>query len=162
VSFDTVFWVAPPGTTAVLEVTGQGSDAAELQWSTRCAEIPSTRAVVLVDGPGHEDPSVDFGTAHSVAEAVAEFVTDRAGVEAGPIEVLVFRPDTDHAPWPDPTPATGGASFRFRHRGGADVHVALTLPAPTPPAPSSPDSTPPAPSPTTTPAPSPTTTPGKA
>ncbi|MFN3602177.1 MAG: hypothetical protein ACK4UY_12410 [Dietzia sp.] len=140
-SFDTVFWVAPPGATAVVDVTGDGADTAELQWSTRCAEVPSTRAVVLIDGPGNEDSSVDFGTAHSVAEKVAEFVTDRTGVEAGPIEVLVFRPD--HAAWPEPAPVNGGASFRFRHRGGADVHVALTLPALTLPASTPPASTPP-------------------
>lgn len=132
VSFDTVFWVAPPGTTAGLEISGKGADAAELQWSTRCAQIPATRAVVLIDGPGNEDPTADFGTAHSAAEEVAAFVSDASADEVGPIEVLVFRPDTHHAPWPEPTPTADGAEFRFRHRGGADVRVALTLPGSTP------------------------------
>lgn len=134
VSFDTVFWVAPVGATAVLDVVGNAADAPELQWSTQCARVPATRAVVLLDGPGNEDPSVNFGTAHNVAELVAEFVTARSGVEVGPIEVLVFRPDTGAAPWPQPTAAPGGAEFRFPHRGGSEVHLTLTLPAPTPPA----------------------------
>lgn len=100
-----VFWTAPPGTTAVLEVAGAGVDAdvdgdvdaAELQWSTRCAELPSTRAVVLLDGPGFEDVRRGFETAHEAAEAVAGFVTGHSGADAGPIEVLVFRPDAADA-----------------------------------------------------------------
>lgn len=127
-SFGTVFWVAPTGTTAVLDVTGEVVDAAELQWSSRCAAAPPTRAVVFVDGPGNDDPSVNFGTAHSVAEEVAVFVTDRSEEEVGSIEVLVFRPDTDHSRWPEPGPTADGVEFRFRHRGGADVHLLLTLP----------------------------------
>ncbi|TCJ77642.1 UNVERIFIED_ORG: hypothetical protein EDC92_109168 [Dietzia maris] len=123
-----VFWVAPAGSTAVLHVDGDGADAAELRWSTLSAEIPSTRAVVLVDGPGVGDPGEDFTAAHEVAENVARFVSTRSGVEAGPIEVLVFRPDTDHAPWPEPAPTAHGVEFRFRHRGGADVRLALTIP----------------------------------
>lgn len=130
VSFDTVFWVAPPGATAVLDIVGGGADTAELQWSARCAEVPSTRAVVLIDGPGNEDQSVDFGTAHSVAEEVAAFLTERTGVEVGSIEVLVFRPDTDAAAWPEPTAGPDGTGFRFPHRGGADVRLTLTVPTP--------------------------------
>ncbi|MDV8001719.1 hypothetical protein [Rhodococcus sp. IEGM 1408] len=135
-----MFWVAPAGATAVLDVVGNGdgTDAVELQWSTLSAAVPSTRAVVLLDGPGFGDPGEDFTFAHSVAEDVARFVTARSGVEAGPIEVLVFRPDTDSAPWPEPTDTPGGAEFRFPHRGGADVHLNLTLPAPTPPPPNVP------------------------
>ena len=122
-----VCWLAPAGTTATLEVAGEGADAAQLQWSTRCAQVPSTRAVVLAAGPGSGDQAAEFTSAHLAAENVAEFVTAHSGVEAGPIEVLVFRPDADSA-WPEPTPTPDGAEFRFRHRGGADVHLTLTLP----------------------------------
>lgn len=125
-----MFWVAPAGTTAVLRVDGNGTDAVELQWSTLSAEVPSTRAVVLLDGPGFGDPGEDFTFAHGVAEDVARFVSDRSGVEAGPIEVLVFRPDPDAAPWPEPTATPDGAEFRFPHRGGADVRLTLTVPPP--------------------------------
>ena len=127
---DAMFWVAPAGTTATLDVQG-GGDAVELQWSTLSAEVPSIRAVVLLDGPGFGDPGEDFIVVHSVAEDTARFITLRSGVDAGAIEVLVFRPDADHAPWPEPTPTSGGAEFQFRHRGGADVHVTLTLPTST-------------------------------
>ncbi len=123
-----MFWVAPAGSTSILHVHGDGADAVELRWSTLSAEIPSTRAVVLLDGPGVGDPGADFTAAHEVAENVARFVSTRSGVEAGPIEVLVFRPDTDHAQWPEPAPTADGAEFRFRHRGGADVRLALTIP----------------------------------
>lgn len=125
---DAVFWVAPTGTTAVLEVIGNGADSVELQWSTLSAAVPSTRAVVLLDGPGFDDPGADFTWAHSAAEDVARFVSERSGIEAGPIEILVFRPDTQHAPWPEPGTVADGAEFRFRHRGGADVHLTLTIP----------------------------------
>lgn len=152
-----VFWTAPPGTTAVLEVAGAGVDAdvdgdvdaAELQWSTRCAELPSTRAVVLLDGPGLEDVRRGFETAHEAAEAVAGFVTGHSGADAGPIEVLVFRPDATGAMdtaaaaastgatdtsgsaasmWPQPIETSEGAEFRFRHRGGAVVRLRLAIP----------------------------------
>lgn len=147
--YDMVFWTAPPGTTAVLEVGGAGvgadagagvgadADAAELQWSTRCAELPSTRAVVLLDGPGFEDVRHDFETAHEAAETVAGFVSEHSAADAGPIEVLVFRPDTAAGTdgpgtavsvWPQPTGTTDGAEFRFRHRGGADVRLRLSIP----------------------------------
>lgn len=125
---DAVFWVAPTGTTAVLEVTGDAADSVELQWSTLSAAVPSTRAVILLDGPGLDDPGADFTWAHSAAEDVARFVTAGSGVETGPIEVLVFRPDTTHSSWPEPGPVAEGAEFRFRHRGGADVHLTLTIP----------------------------------
>lgn len=128
---DALFWVAPTGTTAVLEVTGDGADSVELQWSTLSSAVPSTRAVVLLDGPGFDDPGADFTWAHSAAEDVARFVTAHSGVEAGPIEVLVFRPDPGRAPWPEPAATPDGAEFSFPHRGGADVRLALTLPAPT-------------------------------
>lgn len=129
-----MFWVAPAGSTAVLDVDGDGdidgdgADAVELRWSILSAEVPSTRAVVLLDGPGFGGPGEDFTAAHVVAEDVARFVSARSGIEAGPIEVLVFRPDTEHAPWPGPEPTPDGAEFRFRHRGGADVRLTLTLP----------------------------------
>lgn len=147
--FEMVFWTAPPGTTAVLEVSGGDVGAAELQWSTRCAELPSTRAVVLLEGPGFDGLDANFETAHWAAEAVAGFVTERSGAEAGPIEVLVFRPDTTDgtetpdgtdnpdrsdttekaaSTWPQPTETPDGAEFRFRHRGGADVRLHLTIP----------------------------------
>ena len=125
---DTVFWVAPAGATSVLEVRGEGADAPELRWSVLSAEVPAIRAVVLLDGPGSGDPAEDFTFTHSVAEDVARFVGARSGAEVGPIEVLVFRPDTDHAPWPQPTATADGAGFRFRHRGGADVRLTLTIP----------------------------------
>ncbi len=140
VGFHMVFWVAPPGTTAVLQIDGDGADAAELRWSARCAEWPSTRAVVLLDGPGFEGVGADFETAHRAAEEVAEFVTERSGEEAGAIEVLVFRPDTPDTTGgtrvpgtaastrPQPTETTDGAEFRFRHRGGARIHLTLTIP----------------------------------
>lgn len=123
-----MFWVAPTGTTAALEITGGGADAVELRWSTLSAEVPSTRAVVLLDGPGSGDPGEDFTAAHIVAEDVARFVGERSGIEAGPVEILVFRPDPEHTPWPEPARTAGGAEFRFRHRGGADVHLTLTIP----------------------------------
>ena len=135
--FDMVFWVAPPATTAVLEVEGDGMGAAELQWSTRCAELPSTRAVVLLDGPGFDGVGENFETAHEAAEQVARFVTEHSGEETGPIEVLVFRPDTSvgtTAPgsavsiWPQPVQTTDGAEFRFRHHGGARIRLTLTIP----------------------------------
>ena len=123
-----MFWVAPAGSTGILNVHGDGADAVELRWSTLSAEIPSTRAVVLLDGPGVGDPGADFTAAHEVAENVARFVGARSGTEAGPIEVLVFRPETDDAPWPGPALTAHGVEFRFRHRGGADVRLALTIP----------------------------------
>lgn len=137
-------WIAPPGTTATLSVAGGNAEVAELQWSARCAQLPGTRAVVLLAGPGSDDPAADFTAAHLVAEEVAEFVTTSSGVEAGPIEVLILRPDTDHppgSPMPGPTATPGGAEFQFPHRGGADVRLTLTLP--TPPVPEQPRSTPP-------------------
>lgn len=125
---DAVFWVAPAGATAVLEVEGEGTDATELRWSTLSAEVPSIRAVVLLDGPGAGVPGEDFTFTHSVAEDVARIVGSRSGSEVGPIEVLVFRPDTDHTPWPEPAPTADGVEFRFRHRGGAGVRLTLTVP----------------------------------
>ena len=74
VGFHMVFWVAPPGTTAVLQIDGDGADAAELRWSARCAEWPSTRAVALLDGPGSDGVVENFETAHRAAEEVARFV----------------------------------------------------------------------------------------
>lgn len=126
---DAVIWVAPAGTVASLDVSGDGVDAVELQWSTLSAQVPSTRAVVLLEGPGFTDPGADFVWAHSAAEDVARFVGARSGVEAGPVEVLVFRPDTECAPWPEPTGTDAGAEFRFRHRGGAEIHLTLTIPS---------------------------------
>lgn len=132
-----VFWTAPPGTGAVLEVSGGDVSAAELQWSTRCAELPSTRAVVFLEGPGFNGVDANFETAHRAAEAVAGFVTEDSGTEAGPIEVLVFRPRGSDAPesaeraantWPQPTGTPDGAEFCFRHSGGADVRLHLTIP----------------------------------
>ncbi|MBB1029443.1 hypothetical protein G6027_00760 [Dietzia sp. SLG310A2-38A2] len=123
-----VFWVAPAGSTSVLEVDGDGTDAVEVQWSTLSAEVPSIRAVVLLDGPGVGVPGEDFTFTHRVAEDVARFVSTRSGAEAGPIEVLVFRPETDQAPWPEPSRTADGVEFRFRHRGGADIRLTLTVP----------------------------------
>lgn len=123
-----LFWVAPPGTTSVLEVHGEGADAAELRWSILSAEVPAIRAVVLLDGPGSGDPGEDFTITHSVAEDVARFVGARSGTEVGPIEVLVFRPDTDRSPWPEPARTTDGVEFAFRHRGGAEVRLTVTVP----------------------------------
>ncbi|GAA1709191.1 hypothetical protein [Dietzia cercidiphylli] len=125
---DAVVWAAPAGATSVLEVDGEGADAAELRWSTLSAEVPSIRGVVLLDGPGAGEPGEDFTFTHCVAEDVARFVSARSGAEVGPIEVLVFRPDTDHEPWPEPAPTAEGVEFRFRHRGGADVRLTLTVP----------------------------------
>ncbi len=148
-AFHMAFWVAPPGTAAVLRVEGDGADAAELRWSTRCAEWPSTRAVALLDGPGSDGVVENFETAHRAAEEVARFVAERSGEDVGAIEVLVFRPDTtqtshttetadaaDGTPVPGratstrPRPAetTDGAEFRFRHCGGARIHLTLTIP----------------------------------
>ncbi|UVE95151.1 hypothetical protein [Dietzia sp. B32] len=123
-----VFWVTPAGATAVLEVDGDEADAAELRWSVLSAEVPSIRAVVLLDGPGSGGPGEDFTFTHEVAEDVARFVSARSDAEAGPIEVLVFRPDTDQSPWPEPARTADGVEFRFHHRGGADVRLTLTLP----------------------------------
>ena len=120
---------APAGTTARLDLDGDAETAPELLWSARCAEIPATRAVVLLDGPGSGDVTADFEHAHRAAEEVAGRLS--AGADAvGPIEVLVFRPrpGDDGAVWPRPTPTADGARFRFRHRGGATVHLALTIP----------------------------------
>jgi len=125
---DAVFWVAPAGTTCVLEVRGEGAGAPELRWSILSAEVPSIRAVVLLKGPGAGDPGEDFTFTHTIAEDVARFVGARSGVEVGPIEVLVFRPDADHAPWPEPARTADGVEFRLRHRGGAEVRLTLTLP----------------------------------
>ncbi|MCD2264261.1 hypothetical protein K3888_16320 [Dietzia aurantiaca] len=122
------FWLAPPGATAALDVSGGGADAVELQWSALSAQVPSTRAVVLLDGPGSCDTGADFTFVHGVAEDVAGFVGVRTGVEAGPVEVLAFRPDTELGPWPEPTVTEAGAAFRFRHRGGAQIHLTLTIP----------------------------------
>ncbi|MEH6819795.1 MAG: hypothetical protein V7706_07610 [Dietzia psychralcaliphila] len=130
VELGAAFWVAPPGSSATLRVTGGGNDAAELQWSVRCAEVPATRAVVFLDGPGFEDAAEDFTFTHRVAEDVAAFATARSETAAGPIEVLVFRPDTGTTPWPEPSTTPGGVEFHFPHRGGADVHLVLTLPTP--------------------------------
>lgn len=124
---DGLVWIAPAGTTARLEFDGNAESASELLWSARCAEIPATRSVVLLDGPGFGDVSADFETAHGAAEEVAELLS--TGVdEVGPIDVIVLRPDTDRAGWPQPTPTADGAEFRFPHRGGADVHLTLTIP----------------------------------
>lgn len=122
------FWLAPSGATAALDVSGGGADAVELQWSALSAQVPSTRAVVLLDGPVSDDPTANFTFAHGVAEDVAGFVGVRTGVEAGPVEVLVFRPDTELGPWPEPAVSEAGAAFRFRHRGGAQIHLTLTIP----------------------------------
>ena len=124
---DGLVWVAPAGTTARLEVGGHAESAPELLWSARCAEIPATRSVVLLDGTGFGDVSTDFEFAHTAAEEVAELLSTE-GDEVGPIEVLVLCPDTDRAEWPQPARAVDGVEFRFRHRGGADVHLILTLP----------------------------------
>ena len=129
----TVCWIAPPGTTATVALSGGDRDAAELQWSARCAQVPATRAVVLLGGPAGEDPGAAFTAVHLVAEAVAEHVSAHSRVEAGPIEVLIFRAEATEGPEPfasRPTPTPEGAEFRFRHLGGADVHLTLTIPTP--------------------------------
>lgn len=128
------FWLAPEGSTATVEIDGNGSadDVVELQWSELSAQVPSVRAIVMLDGPGSDDPASDFTTVHEVAEDVARFATDRSGTEVGPIDVLVFRPeaapDAEPASPPGPVPTAHGAEYRFRHRGGTRVHVILTLP----------------------------------
>ncbi|NLD86242.1 MAG: hypothetical protein GX636_10090, partial [Actinomycetales bacterium] len=82
-----------------------------------------------LDGPGFGDTTTDFEYAHGVAEDVAGLLSEQ-GAEVGPIEVLVFRPDTESAPWPGPTATSAGAELRFLHRGGAHVHLTLTVPSP--------------------------------
>ncbi|WP_314038714.1 hypothetical protein [Dietzia sp. CH92] len=125
---DAVIWTAPAGSVAALDVSGDGADAVELQWSVRSAQVPSTRAVVLLEGPGAGDAGADFVRAHTAAEDFAGLMSSRTGVEVGPIEVLVFRPDSGDGPWPEPSPTADGAEFRFRHRGGADIRLTLTIP----------------------------------
>ena len=147
---EATLWLAPAGSTATVEVDGDGSaaDIVELRWSELSAQVPSVRAIVLLDGPGSGDPAADFALVHEVAETVARFATDRSRTETGPIDVLVFRPeiapdaapavspgvepaspsDVEPASLPVPTPTSTGAEFRFRHRGGPRVHVSLTLP----------------------------------
>ncbi|TCW19438.1 hypothetical protein [Dietzia cinnamea] len=127
-----VSWWAPAGTAARLDIAAPGvSEAAlagELQWSARCAQVPATRAVVLIGDAGAGDTATDFTAAHLVAESVAESLAAATATQVGPIEVLVFRPDIEHSPLPEPVPTADGVEFRFRHRGGADVHLALTIP----------------------------------
>lgn len=124
-------WIAPAGSTGTIAVTGGDPEAGELQWSARCALVPATRAVVLLGGRGSDAPAADFTAAHLVAENVAEFISADSGVEAGPIETLVFRLDPGESRWPEPTSTRGGVvEWHFRHRGGAAVHVTLTLPTP--------------------------------
>ena len=67
------FWLAPEGSTATVEIDGNGSadDVVELQWSELSAQVPSVRAIVMLDGPGSDDPASDFTTVHEVAEDVA-------------------------------------------------------------------------------------------
>lgn len=124
---DGLVWFTPPGTTARLQIDGDAESAPELLWSSRCAQVPATRAVILLDGQGFGDPTHDFEFAHGVAEDIAGLLSEE-GPECGPIDVLVFRPDTDTEPWPRPGSTAEGAEFRFRHRGGADVHLTLTIP----------------------------------
>ncbi|HHX84436.1 MAG TPA: hypothetical protein GX694_03735 [Actinomycetales bacterium] len=120
-------WCAPSGTTARLEVDGDPESAPDLLWSARCAEIPATRAVVLLAGEGFDDVSAGFEHAHRAAEAAADLLTTEVAA-VGPVEVLVFRPDAEAGPWPEPAATDTGAEFRFRHRGGATVHLTLTIP----------------------------------
>lgn len=124
---DGLVWFAPPGTTARLRIDGDAESAPELQWSSRCAQLPATRAVILLDGQGFGDPTDDFEFAHGIAEDIAGLLSEE-GPECGPIDVLVFRPDSDTEPWPRPRPTDDGAEFRLLHRGGAGVHLTLTIP----------------------------------
>lgn len=133
--FGMTFWTAPPGTSALLDLSGPGADAPELQWSARCAELPTTRAVAFLSGPGFDGVSANFETAHRAAEAIAEFVIALTGEEAGAIEVLVFRPESAELSGPPfesaPTESveTGvGVDFQFTHRGGARVVLHLHVP----------------------------------
>ena len=63
---DAMFWLAPAGSTVILETNGEGADAVELRWSELSAQVPSVRAVVLLDGPGFDDPGADFTDRKSV------------------------------------------------------------------------------------------------
>ena len=136
---DARIWSAPAGTTGALHCdpdvavgadTGADVDLApELLWSTRAAELPSTRAVVVLDGPADPDRVRGFESVHRIAERVATAL-DPAGETIGPIEILVFRPRPGCTPTPRPrrTADRSVVEFLVPHDGGVTATLTLTLP----------------------------------
>ena len=128
---DARIWAAPAGTTGSLhcdvDADGEVELAPELLWSTRAAQLPSTRAVVLLGGPADPDRVRGFQSVHRIAEQVATAL-DPAGETIGPIEVLVFRPRPDRAPQPRVDPDSTVVELLVPHHDGVTATLTLTLP----------------------------------